>query len=138
MGNRIAAIAIVLASIPQAAAATAPTYVYEGKWGEEGAGDGEFSFPAGMAVSSGGLVYVADTGNNRVQFFTAGGNFCGRWGSSGNGDGEFASPVGVAVGGGNVYVVDSYNQRVQYFASSGSFLGKWGAGGTGDGQFQYP
>jgi DNA-binding beta-propeller fold protein YncE len=32
-------------------------------------GNGEFSMPQGIAVGSGGNIYVADTANNRVQVF---------------------------------------------------------------------
>ena len=45
------------------------------KWGSEGAGGGQFNDPIGIAVDGLGNVYVADNGNNRVQVFTAGGEF---------------------------------------------------------------
>jgi len=38
-------------------------------WGSQGFGLGQFNYPAGVAVDSSGNVYVADTGNNRVQKF---------------------------------------------------------------------
>jgi DNA-binding beta-propeller fold protein YncE len=37
-------------------------------------------------------VYVADTGNNRIQAFTAEGKFLRKWGEKGTGDGQFGSP----------------------------------------------
>ena len=39
------------------------------KWGTQGSGDGQFYSPEGIAVDGTGNVYVADTGNNRVQVF---------------------------------------------------------------------
>jgi len=39
------------------------------KWGSEGAGDGQFSEPEGIDVDSLDNVYVADTGNFRIQVF---------------------------------------------------------------------
>ena len=86
-----------------------------------------FSNPSGVAVDSSGNVYVADTGNNRIQKFDSSGGFIAKWGSSGSGDGQFSYPSGVAVdSSGNVYVADTSNQRIQKFNSSGGFITKWG------------
>ncbi|MGB8164256.1 MAG: hypothetical protein WCF14_04520, partial [Nitrososphaeraceae archaeon] len=63
--------------------------------------------------------YVSDIGNNRVQKFTADGQFVTKWGSSGSGDGQFNGPMGLTVDpSGYVYVVDIGNKRVQVFAPS--------------------
>lgn len=48
----------------------AVTYVYNTQWGSLGSGNGQFNSPRGMAVDSSGNVYVADTGNNRIQKFS--------------------------------------------------------------------
>src|SRR5262249_13536918 len=40
-------------------------------WGSYGSGDGQFNQPFGVAVDSSGNVYVADTGNSRIQKFDA-------------------------------------------------------------------
>jgi hypothetical protein len=39
------------------------------KWGSRGSGDGQFNDPWGIAVDASGNVFVADTGNDRVQVF---------------------------------------------------------------------
>jgi DNA-binding beta-propeller fold protein YncE len=40
------------------------------KWGSEGEGDGQLSGPEGVGVDKeSGPVYVADTGNSRIQLF---------------------------------------------------------------------
>jgi DNA-binding beta-propeller fold protein YncE len=39
------------------------------KWGTPGSADGQFMGPGGVSVDSSGHVYVADTGNNRIQVF---------------------------------------------------------------------
>jgi PKD repeat protein len=44
--------------------------VYTTQWGSGwGSGRGQFARPGGIAVDSAGSVYVADTGNNRIQKF---------------------------------------------------------------------
>ena len=46
---------------------------FEGSWGSYSSYSGGFINPMGITVDSGGHVYVADTGNNRIQkFFTSG------------------------------------------------------------------
>jgi DNA-binding beta-propeller fold protein YncE len=84
---------------------------------------------------------VADSENDRVQVFSAEGEFLAQWGSEGDDDGQFKQPNGIAVDeAGNVYVADSGigNDRVQVFSAEGEFLGKWGSNGDGDGQFKQP
>ncbi len=73
-------------------------------------GDGQFGFVAGLAVDSVPNVYVADSGNNRVQKFSADGTFLLKWGGLpvGAGDGQFNGPGGIAVDlDQSVYVVDT-------------------------------
>ncbi|TMA57524.1 MAG: hypothetical protein E6J75_07440, partial [Deltaproteobacteria bacterium] len=85
-------------------------------WGSLGSGDGEFSQPSGVAVDGSGNVFVADTGNNRIQEFTNTGTFLAKWGTTGSGDGEFFAPYGVGVDtSGNIFVADTNNNRIQKF-----------------------
>jgi len=115
-------------------------YTYATKiGGTSGSGEGQFSYPRGVAVDSSGNVYVADTNNNRIQKLSPNLNYLTNWGNSGSGDGQFSGPYGVAVdSSGNVYVADSGNDRIQKFTSDGMFVKKWGAYGSGDGQFNDP
>jgi DNA-binding beta-propeller fold protein YncE len=39
------------------------------KWGSPGTGDGQFINPAGITTDKSNNLYVADSGNNRVQRF---------------------------------------------------------------------
>ncbi len=93
------------------------------------------SFPQGIAIDASNNVYVADTGNNRIEVFTSGGVFVTKWGTAGSGNGQFSSPTGVTAAGGNVYVADSGNSRIQSFTSTGTFNEAFGTSGSGDGQF---
>ncbi|MBI4329996.1 MAG: hypothetical protein HY673_01795, partial [Chloroflexi bacterium] len=120
--------------------------------GSEGSGDGQFYSPQGIAVDAGGYVYVADTGNHRIQKFSATGTFLGKFGSYGAGNDQFINPSGVAVdGSGYVYVADTGNHRVKKFQltldGNGFITGAqavylWGktdnTPGTGDGEFSSP
>ena len=98
-----------------------------------------FALPVGVAVDRSGSVFVADTGNARIQKFTSDGQFMMKWGSYGGEPGEFDRPCSVAVDGvGSVYVVDKGNDRVQKFTSDGQFVTAWGSHGTNPGQFNLP
>jgi DNA-binding beta-propeller fold protein YncE len=146
-------------------------FTFTGSFGAPGEGAGELSFvstgmkngeeifiddliPAdGVAVNSAShLLYVADTGNNRVDEFETSGKFVRAWGwgvlsgaaepqtctvvcrkgVAGAGPGEFESADFVAVdnssgeSSGDVYVADSGTHLVQKFTSSGTLIAAWG------------
>ncbi len=123
-----------------------------GRVGVRGSGDGQFSGPwGGVAINSSGNVYVADTGNHRIQKFTSEGTFLGwlggddlgntgwhnpgsgRVGVGGSGDGQFWEPSGIAFDSSeNIYMVEYRNHRVQKFTSDGIFLGWWGLDDLGN------
>jgi RHS repeat-associated protein len=69
-----------------------------------------------MAADSQGNVYVADSGNRRIQKFDSSGTFLTKWGSYGSGDGQFIDPWGVAVDTQGIYVTDTGNHRIQKFS----------------------
>lgn len=118
---------------------TTSGYTLQGQWGDHRDfptdADGQFFKPQGVAIDGltvdrPGDVYVADTGNHRIQKFQRVSNgiaFVTKWGTGGDGDGEFFKPVSVAVDSlGNVYVADMYNQRIQKFDTNGLYLTQWG------------
>jgi DNA-binding beta-propeller fold protein YncE len=118
-------------------------------FGSQGSGAGQFQGPRGVAVDqASGDVYVADSGNARVQKFDATGTFIAAWGwgvadgtaqsevctsscqagIAGAGAGQFSNPTSIAVdssGGpsaGDVYVGDLTNNVVLKFDANGNFL----------------
>lgn len=102
-------------------------------------GEGKFNFPTNLAVDSKGSLYVADTGNFRVQVFDRDGRFVRSIGKLGSLPGFFARPKGVAVDSDNhLYVVDAAFQNVQVFDVDGRLLLFFGAGGWGPGLFTLP
>jgi DNA-binding beta-propeller fold protein YncE len=93
------------------------------QWGTPGTGTGQFAGPYGIAVTAataGTTVFVADSGNQRVQVFNNSGGFITQWGSPGNtGFGTFESPAGVALdASGNIYIADSDTGLIQVFSLS--------------------
>ena len=84
-------------------------------------------------------VFVADTGNNRIQEFTNIGTFIKKWGKEGSSNGKFLGPWGIEVdSSGNVFVADTSNHRIQKFTDTGMFIRKWGSFGSGNGEFRFP
>lgn len=97
-----------------------------------------FNNPEGIAVDSGGDMYICDYGNNRVYIFINGGG-TSQWSNAGTGNGQFQGPLGIAVDStDNVYVCDYRNNRIQKFNSSGVYQTQWGSKGSGNGQFEGP
>ncbi|MBU0580376.1 MAG: hypothetical protein KKA19_04285 [Candidatus Margulisbacteria bacterium] len=71
----------------------------------------------GIGIDKNDHIFVAETGENRIQVYDPNGVFITEWGTKGTGDGEFRGPVDVAVDSeDNVYVVDYENCRIQKFA----------------------
>lgn len=100
---------------------------------------GALSKPTNVTVDQNGMVYIADTLNNRLQVFDADGNFIRMWGKSGDAAGYFARPKGVSVDGdGHIWVADAFLNLVQIFDQEGHLVGYLGGGGTYPGQFSVP
>ncbi len=96
--------------------------------GEAGsaAGKAVFSKPRGVAVDNSGLldegdVYVADTGNNRIELFTSSGTYIHEFDGHETPLASFEQPRGLAVDAdGNVYVVDHGHSVVDKFSPLGA------------------
>jgi hypothetical protein len=112
------------------------TGTLEQTWGSEGSGPGQFACsapisycvdgPDGIAVGADGLVYVADTYNNRIEVFNGTGTFLRQWRTSIEQPALVATtPAGdVLVGGANystsgnsVFVYDNHGTLLDQFGS---------------------
>lgn len=98
-----------------------------------GSEPGQLQHPRGLSVAPDGTIYVADSGNNRIEHFSPDGKLLQAWGtfadvSKGQAPGgTFYEPWDVAVGkDGSVFVTDTWNHRVQKFSADGKFLQMWG------------
>jgi hypothetical protein len=149
-------LASVLLSGAAAASQMGITYI-----GSPGYGAGQLQNPGGIAVSpSTGDLYVADTGGNRIDEFTATGSFVRAWGWGvvdgspeaqvcvteceqglhGKGAGEMNEVLGVAVDPttGDVLTINGRDGRVQRFTAAGAYVESFGGFGAGEGEFTQP
>ena len=104
------------------------------RWGKPGSGPGQFRFVTGdpsdptdihsnITVGPNGYVYVSDSGNARVEVFSASGKFIRQIGSYGSGKTQFLDPMDLAVDNrNNVYVVDGRLETLRKFSPAGTVL----------------
>ena len=109
-------------------------------FGKRGPGQGQFEYPAGVAVDCYNNILVVDWHNDRIQKFTSDGQFLAALGTCGNGPLQFSGPRGIAVNSSNskVYVTDQGNHRVQVLNSDLTFSKIFGKKGSEKGQFDWP
>ena len=92
-------------------------------FGHTGNGPGQLLHPRGISLDPSGFIYIADTGNHRVQKFDPEGRFLGEIGGFGWEPGRFSSPTGLTAREGlNIYVADSQNRRIQQFDRDLNYL----------------
>jgi DNA-binding beta-propeller fold protein YncE/Tfp pilus assembly protein PilF len=97
-----------------------------GKYGKE---KGQVRDPRSVAWSESLGVFVTDTGNSRIQFFSQDGKPTGLfgeksgWFSSRSKEGNVNEPEGVAITEkGNLFIADTGNSRIQEFSKEGAPL----------------
>lgn len=106
--------------------------------GRRGEKPGEFNFPSAISGNA-DVLWIADTGNNRVQSIKQTGEPVVVFGQAGDSPGDLAMPKAVAVDPeGHVYVVDGRFENIQIFGPEGELLLFFGEEGTGPGQFWLP
>ncbi|UCF90056.1 MAG: NHL repeat-containing protein [Desulfobacterales bacterium] len=109
-------------------------------FGTQGKGQGEFEYPLGIDISDEGRVFIADSGNHRIQVFDLNGQFLYKF-EIGAGPGEKPpDPVDVLVSKlkGYIYVSDNDNHKIRVYDQRGIFQFEWGNFGEQPGEFRYP
>ena len=110
------------AGLPPPTPTPIPTSSTSSFAGERGGNPGQLSGPRGIAVDANGNIYVADTGNSRVQKFNPDGDSVSVVGSPGTGSGELKEPNGVEIDAeGNIWVVDASNPSLIKYDRAGKF-----------------
>ena len=99
-----------------------PDGTCERMFGTKGTGPGEFTFPETVIQDPEGRLYVAEYGgNDRIQRFSADGEFQLTFSSFGTEPGELQRPTGLVWHDHKIYVCDAVNNRVQRFSEDGQF-----------------
>ena len=106
-------------------------------WGQTGSGPGQFDKIRGMVLDSAGNVYVADSGNSRIQVFDGRGTFRSQITGIG-------SPQAICITAGPTQYLYSSNSNdpesmnngeIYKIALSGQVVGKFGRAGKMPGEF---
>jgi sugar lactone lactonase YvrE len=101
-------------------------------WGTSGSGEGEFEFTcSGLALASvafdqAGNIYVADSGNHRIQKFAPDRTFLTSWGGAGAADDQLQCPLSLVIDKqGRIYVGDHTGGKIAVFDADGQLLATW-------------
>ena len=107
-------------------------WFFSSAFGSSGGGSGQFGEVYGVARDGEGHIWATDAANNRVEEFSAGGEYIREIKTE-------AYPYGVAIDSkGNVWVADSQADSVQEFSPTGTLILKFGSEGYENGKFIYP
>jgi sugar lactone lactonase YvrE/tetratricopeptide (TPR) repeat protein len=100
--------------------------------------EGRMRNPQGVAINGEGTIYVADTGNQRIDAFSQEGVFLFGFGPK-VGPFMLQEPTAIAWdNAGFVYFVDKGLKKVIKCEPSGAYIASWGEEGDGPGQFKSP
>lgn len=128
-------------AITSAPALAVRQHLLGASFGSAGAGEGQLSTPAGVAINeSSGDIYVVDHGNNRVEYFSSSGAYEGQFDGSGSNllvegsaapTGQLSEPRYIAIDNspgspsqGDVYVADNGHRVIDKFSATGHYIGQ--------------
>jgi RHS repeat-associated protein len=108
--------------------------------GIAGSSGTQLNAPQGIASTTGGNIWVADTGNSRLKKYNpTTGALLNNIGGEGSGSGQVKNPTAIAVAADNSFwVADTGNNRIERFSSAPAFVQAVGKEGVGDGEFKKP
>jgi|694.fasta_scaffold00927_7 sugar lactone lactonase YvrE len=111
--------------------------------GVHGTAPGEFGFVTDVLEDAEGNFYISEYGaSDRIQKFTASGEFICQWGGHGAEPGQFERPQSIGMDSkGNIWVADACNHRLQVYRCDGDrpeLIKVIGRQGEGAGEFRYP
>jgi DNA-binding beta-propeller fold protein YncE len=122
-------------------------------WGGSGTANGRFNNPCDLLIAPYGseetALYVADSGNNRVQIFTLTGSYLGQLGQpnidplqyydNAKADGAMLLPYGVAAtADGKIVVADTSHKCMRVYDTSGTLLETFGEMSISEGDYFSP
>ena len=90
--------------------------------GSRGSTLGEFNEPSDVAVNKDGNIFVADSGNNRIQVFSPSGEFIRQFQELGPEMGELEEPTSMCINRETVYVLDCDKRRLSTFDTKGNYI----------------
>ena len=90
---------------------------YISSFGSPGTGPGQFKVPHSLRVSSDGRVFVCDRENNRVQVFTAEGQYLSEWT-------DFKGPMGIHIDSNQIAYVTDQVPRLSILTLDGELLAR--------------
>jgi sugar lactone lactonase YvrE len=102
--------------------------IFQNTIGTSGTNDGQFSNPLSIAIDKDNYIYVADTGNNRIQIFSQTGQFVSKINGNGSSGGTgFYNPYCIALGYSEIgelilYIADNGNDRILQINKNGTFI----------------
>lgn len=103
-------------------------------WGDIGSKEGELLSPGGVGIDSSGNLYVADTNNHRIAFFSSRGEYVPEWNIHGDTQKNINNPADITIDSSDfLYVVDG--TKIKKFDRSGRYILEWGGSGNRNGLF---
>jgi tetratricopeptide (TPR) repeat protein/sugar lactone lactonase YvrE len=100
-------------------------------FGAAGSGNGQFDDPSDIAISSSGIIFVADSGNHRIQAFSDDGVFLSDITRTVSGKLDHPSAIALDAQD-NLYVLDKYRSTVSVYSAKGEALAEFGKDKTNE------